>query len=478
MLGLGLSSRANLLTNNGLSNKVNPVCLNQPRKPPRKTSIPSPISTLPIGRRRVWASIVSASCLRAWATLKTACTSCMLRARTGKAARAPISPTCCRPFIERFEERIRVDGKNIGMPDLARVTLQVREHAEQMSVETGDHPTEFELMTAVALLHFAQVGCQVAVLEVGLGGRLDSTNVIAAPDVAVITRIGLDHTDLLGNTIGKIAAEKAGIIKPGSSVVSWPQEPDAAEAVEAAARAAGCTVVQPDFGELDIAPVHRLDPEQIQPGKPAVIRPFTYKGNAYETTLLGSYQPQNAALALETVFALQRRGWDIPQSAIERGVAATRWAGRFEVLPHVPGKPTVVIDGGHNPQGAQALADSLADVFAGRKAVLFSGVMADKDHPAMLRTVLPHAAAFVAVTPDNSRALPAAEYASEAVRIAAESPAIDANLPICAAQTYAEAARKAGELAGPDGIICAFGSLYSIAHTKQALREAGLLAGE
>ncbi len=382
------------------------------------------------------------------------------------------------PFIERFEERIRVDGKNIGMSDLARVTLQVREHAEQMSVETGDHPTEFELMTAVALLHFAQVGCQVAVLEVGLGGRLDSTNVIAAPDVAVITRIGLDHTDLLGDTIGKIATEKAGIIKPGSSVVSWPQEPDAAEAVEAAARAAGCTVAQPDFGELDIAPVRHLDPEQIQPGKPVVIRPFTYKGNAYETTLLGSYQPQNAALALETVFALQRRGWDILQSTIERGVAATRWAGRFEVLPHVPGKPTVVIDGGHNPQGAQALADSLADVFAGRKAVLLSGVMADKDHPAMLRTVLPHAAAFVAVTPDNPRALPAAEYASEAVRIAAESPAIDANLPICAAQTYAEAARKAGELAGPDGIICAFGSLYSIAQTKRALREAGLLAGE
>ena len=368
------------------------------------------------------------------------------------------------PFIERFEERIRVDGKNIAMPDLARVTLQVREHAEQMSVETGDHPTEFELMTAVALLHFAQVGCQVAVLEVGLGGRLDSTNVIAAPDVAVITRIGLDHTDLLGDTIGKIAAEKAGIITSGSSVGSWPQEPVAVE--------------EPDFRELDIAPVRHLDSGQIEPGKPLVIRPFTYKGKAYETTLLGSYQPQNAALALETVFALQRRGWDIPQSAIERGVAATRWAGRFEVLPHVPGKPTVVIDGGHNPQGAQALADSLADVFANRKAVLLSGVMADKDHPAMLRTVLPHAAAFVAVTPDNPRALPAADYAAEAARIAAESPDVNANLPICAAQTYAEAARQAGELAGPDGIVCAFGSLYSIAQTKQALREAGLLADE
>ena len=161
------------------------------------------------------------------------------------------------PFIERFEERIRVDGKNIGMPDLARVTLQVREHAEQMSVETGDHPTEFELMTAVALLHFAQAGCQVAVLEVGLGGRLDSTNVIVAPDVAVITRIGLDHTDLLGDTIGKIAAEKAGIIKPGSSVVSWPQEPSAMEVVEDAARRAGDKLVVPDFSLLSVGKVTR-----------------------------------------------------------------------------------------------------------------------------------------------------------------------------------------------------------------------------
>ena len=187
-------------------------------------------------------------------------------------------------------------------------------------------------------------------LEVGLGGRLDSTNVIAAPDVAVVTRIGLDHTDLLGDTIGKIAAEKAGIIKPGSSVVSWPQEPDAAESVEAAAHVAGCIVAQPDFRELDIAPVRHLDSGQIEPGKPLVIRPFTYKGKAYETTLLGSYQPQNAALALETVFALQRRGWGIPQSAIERGVAATRWAGRFEVLAARAGQA----HGGHRRRSQSA----------------------------------------------------------------------------------------------------------------------------
>ena len=206
------------------------------------------------------------------------------------------------PFIERFEERIRVDGKNIPMPDLARVTLQVREHAERMSVETGDHPTEFELMTAVALLHFAQVGCQVAVLEVGLGGRLDSTNVIAAPDVAVITRIGLDHTDLLGDTIGKIAAEKAGIIKSGSAVVTWPQEPEAAEAVEVAARAAGCTVAQPDFGELDIAPVRHLAPELIGPGKPAVIRPVRLQGQRLRNHVAGQLSAAKRRIGLGNRF--------------------------------------------------------------------------------------------------------------------------------------------------------------------------------
>ena len=380
------------------------------------------------------------------------------------------------PYIERFEERIRVDGQDISMSDLTRVTLEVRKHAEAMASETGDHPTEFELMTAVALLHFAQAGCRVAVLEVGLGGRLDSTNVINAPDVAVITRIGLDHTEWLGDTVAKIAGEKAGIIKPGSTVVSWPQEPAAMDVVRNAAQHAGDTLKIPDFSQLSIEPVEHAKGNSAFQGKPAVFRPFTYKGVRYTTTLLGSYQPQNAALALEAVFALRARGWEISDDAIARGVAATRWAGRFEVLPRRALQPLVVVDGGHNPQGAQALADSLADVFPGKKVVLFSGVMADKDHPAMLRTVLPQAAALVTVTPDNPRALPAADYAVEARRIAGELPTVPDDLLIFAGETYEQAARKAQELAGFDGVVCAFGSLYSIHQTKEAFRAVGLIS--
>lgn len=161
------------------------------------------------------------------------------------------------PYVETFHERIRVNGRNISDEDLTAATLRVRECAEAMEAEGGEHPTEFELMTAVALVHFAHVGCDIVVLEVGLGGRLDSTNVIAAPEVAAIVSIALDHTNLLGNTLAKIAHEKAGIVKKGSTVVSWPQEPSAMEVVEDAARRAGDKLVVPDFSQLSVGKVTR-----------------------------------------------------------------------------------------------------------------------------------------------------------------------------------------------------------------------------
>ena len=159
------------------------------------------------------------------------------------------------PYVETFHERIRVNGYNISDEDLTAATLRVRECAEAMEAEGGEHPTEFELMTAVALVHFAHVGCDIVVLEVGLGGRLDSTNVIAAPEVAAIVSIALDHTNLLGNTLAEIAHEKAGIVKAGSTVVSWPQEPSAMEVVEDAARRAGDKLVVPDFSLLSVGKV-------------------------------------------------------------------------------------------------------------------------------------------------------------------------------------------------------------------------------
>lgn len=370
------------------------------------------------------------------------------------------------PYIERFEERIRVDGVMISPDELRDVTLAVREHAEAMAEETGDHPTEFELMTAVALEHFARCGCDIVVLEVGLGGRLDSTNVIDAPEACVIARIGLDHTALLGNTLAAIAGEKAGIIKEGSAVVSWPQESEAMAVIEHAAAEHGCELRVPDFAQLEEGAVKWEDGA-------SPFRPFSYKEWAdLRTGILGSYQPQNATVALEAVDVLRGRGWHIPDEAVRAGVARTRWPGRFEIVEggSSPDGFAIVVDGGHNPQGARALADSLAEVFPGRKPVFVIGVLEDKDYPRMLEDVLPLGSAFVCVTPDNPRALPAHKLARAIRWTGQDLLGCSACVNPVVARDFEDAIRRARELAGPDGLICAFGSLYSVAALKEAVR--------
>ena len=421
------------------------------------------------------------------------------------------------PYVETFHERIRVNGRNISDDDLTAATLRVRECAEAMEAEGGEHPTEFELMTAVALVHFAHVGCDIVVLEVGLGGRLDSTNVIAAPEVAAIVSIALDHTNLLGNTLAEIAHEKAGIVKEGSTVVSWPQEPSAMEVVEDAARRAGGKLVVPDFSQLSVGKVtrgaalltrgtaleheghtpcsdsprfaaelraeHAVPAQKLQASSSIdsrrtpmsqvegtlPMRQFSYRGREYATRLLGSYQPSNAAMAIEIAGALRERGWEIPDEAIARGIAETRWPARFEVLDQPAGMPTVVIDGGHNPQGAGVLVDSLRDVFPDKRPVFLVGILADKDYRSMLRAVAPLASAFVCVTPPNPRALDAADLA-EAIRETCGE--LGARATIEVAGDFDDAASAARKIAGSEGLICAFGSLYSIADVKAAFLRA------
>lgn len=370
------------------------------------------------------------------------------------------------PYIERFEERIRVDGAMISPDELRDVTLAVREHAEAMAEETGDHPTEFELMTAVALEHFARCGCDIVVLEVGLGGRLDSTNVIDAPEACVIARIGLDHTALLGNTLAAIAGEKAGIIKEGSAVVSWPQESEAMAVIEHAAAEHGCELRVPDFAQLEEGAIRWEDGA-------SPFRSFSYREwTDLRTGILGSYQPQNATVALEVVSVLRGRGWHIPAEAVRAGVARTRWPGRFEIVEEgsSPDGFAIVVDGGHNPQGARALADSLAEVFPGRKPVFVIGVLEDKDYPRMLEDVLPLGSAFVCVTPDNPRALPAHKLARAIRWTGQDLLGCSACVNPVVARDFEDAIRRARELADPDGLICAFGSLYSVAALKEAVR--------
>ena len=358
------------------------------------------------------------------------------------------------PYIITFEERIRVNGENISLDDLRDVTLAVREHAEAMAAETGEHPTEFELMTAVAFEHFARCNCDIVIAEVGLGGRLDSTNIIDAPEVCVITRIGLDHTELLGDTQAAIAAEKAGIIKPGASVVSWPQDDEGAtESIRQAAQEAGAEVIVPDFSQLEVNPIQN------------VVRPFNYKGVSYTTRLLGSYQPSNAALALEAIFALRDRGWNISDEAISQGIADTSWPARFEVVS--VGPPAVVVDGGHNPQGAVALAESLKDAFADKRIVFLMSVLADKDYHAMIRTVAPLGAAWVCVTsPNVLRALSGDDLAQA---VAEESRNLGLDPDVRVAPDFGAAMELAKDLAGEDGVVCAWGSLYSVSLLKSVL---------
>lgn len=358
------------------------------------------------------------------------------------------------PYIINFEERIRVNGANISPEELRDVTLFVRDHAEALAAETGEHPTEFELMTAVAFEHFARSACDIVVCEVGLGGRLDSTNIIEAPEVCVITSIALDHTDFLGDTFEAIAREKAGIIKKGSSVVSWPQEDEGARrAIEQAAADCGCTVAFPDFDALSVQAVSREG-----------VRAFTYKGRDLTTRLLASYQPFNATLAIEAVEALRRCGWSISDDALEAGIAQTCWPGRFEIVS--TREPVIIVDGGHNQQGAMALAESLRDVFPGEKVTFVMSVLADKDYHSMIHAVLPLASAFVCATPPNPRALSAAALAEEICAAADEGSSI----VVEAVDTFGQAIEEARRLAGPQGIICAFGSLYSIAEIKTALQ--------
>lgn len=361
------------------------------------------------------------------------------------------------PFILCFEERIRVNGENIRAEELARAVEAVRPAAEAVEADTGDHPTEFELMAAVAFEHFRAVGCDIVVLEVGLGGRLDATNVIDASEASVICRIGLDHTDLLGDTVAAIAGEKAGIVKPGCPVASWPQEREAMAIIEAVAAERGCELVVPDFSQLAVEPLAG-----------AALRRFSWQGQEFETRLLGSYQPFNAALALETVRVLRGRGWDIPEEAEVAGIASARWPGRFEM---VAASPLTIVDGGHNPQGAEALAASLADLLGeeGRGSVDFAlGVLADKDYPAMVRAVAPWARSFSVYAPTSPRALSADELAACVREVLGEEGRAD-DVPVRVCAEAAEALRAARVAAGSQGVAVAFGTLYAIADLMAAL---------
>ena len=337
------------------------------------------------------------------------------------------------PFINRFNERMQVNHQPIPDEELAALTEYVRPHADAMA----DSPTEFELITALAMVWFARQKCDIVVLEVGMGGELDSTNIIDVPEAAVIAAMGLDHVKELGPTMADIARAKAGIIKEGGRVVSYGGNPEADEVIAAVCRARNASLCQPDFSA-------------IVPGDFGLEgQTFSYKGwRGLRIPLVGAYQMNNAAVVLETVEVLRQRGWSVSDEAVRKGLADTRWPARFEVLRR---DPVFIVDGGHNPHGIRATAESLSRLFPGRKITFVTGVMADKDVEHILGLIVPLADQFFTVRPDNPRAMDAGE-------LAARIEAMGAKATACA--SVRDGVDRAIQAEGPHGVACALGSLY------------------
>ena len=333
------------------------------------------------------------------------------------------------PYLVRFNERIKVNGRDIPDEALASITSQVRAFADVMY----DHPSQFELVTAIAMEYFYEMQCDIVILEVGMGGALDSTNAIDAPEVAVFTNIGLEHTEYLGNTIEEIAATKGGIIKPGCDCVAYDGPAAATSVLRSICLEKNVPFLLADFKAAE--PIsHSLGGQTL-----------SYKGKVLSFPLLGSHQINNLCVALETVYVLKKRGWCIPTHAIEEGVADVSWPARFQVLST---EPLFILDGGHNSQCAEAMADILDDYLPDQKVTFIMGVLADKDYASMLDSVCPHAARFVCLTPESPRARPASRLA-EIIR------ARGFEAEVC--ETVSEAVDKAKEKTEP---IVAFGSLY------------------
>ena len=347
------------------------------------------------------------------------------------------------PFIIDFRERMQIGGEMISREELAAITEYIRPFAETME----DKPTEFEMITAIALFWFAKRGCDIVILEAGMGGEFDATNVIPAPEAAVFTNIGLDHTEYLGSTVEAIAATKAGILKPGCAAVLYPNAPSVEAVIRERCDALGVplTVADPDA----LIPLsHSLEGQRL-----------SWRAQIIDLPLLGDHQRKNASVVLAVVEVLRTRGWEIPEAALLDGIRTVRWPGRFEVLRR---DPLFILDGGHNPQCMEALLQTAEDYLAGKSLTVITGVLADKDYAAMYDRTAVLADRFFTLTPPNPRALSAEDLAAWLSRY---------GKPVTACKSVEEAVRAALSATPADGAVLAYGSLYLAAEIRRTAEQ-------
>ncbi len=353
------------------------------------------------------------------------------------------------PTLFSYRERIQVDGEYIEKESLACHVTAIAAAAEDMQKAGLPSPTVFEIETALAFLYFKEKRCDIVTLEVGCGGLLDATNVITTTLMEVIASISMDHTDLLGDTLAKIAAQKAGIIKPDTMVVSAQQKSEAAQVIEDTCKEQHCTLQMVD--ESKISNVHYGAEGQT----------FSYKTwENVAISLAGSYQIKNAALALEGVAALRKLGYALSDQQVREGLLHTAWRGRFTTLRR---DPTVIIDGAHNPAAALELKESLERYFPGKTLYFVMGMFKDKDYAQVIDLTAPLARHIITVeTPGNPRAMPARELAEAVGKV---NPSVEW------ADSVAHGVEKALAMAGKEDAVIVFGSLSFLGEAADAVNE-------
>lgn len=351
------------------------------------------------------------------------------------------------PTLFSYREKIQVNESFIGREDLARLTEEVKKAAEEMQNSGKGFPTIFEIETALAFLYFAEQKCDIVILETGLGGALDATNVIKTSVMEVITSISMDHMEFLGDTLGKIALQKAGIIKPHTSVVSAVQDMEAMEVIRDVCRKKECVF-------------DTVDQEQIKDIS------YGYEGQSFsykdwkniKISLMGSYQIKNAALALEAIEALRKLGYELNDKAVYQGMKTAVWKGRFTVISK---EPFIIMDGAHNQAAAEELVRSLKLYYPGKKFYYIFGMFRDKDYHQVIRLTAPLAEHIVTVeTPENPRALPAEELKKAVAEV---NPSVEA------AGSLRMAVNQVMEQIDKDAVIVIFGSLSFLGEAEMAV---------
>ena len=341
------------------------------------------------------------------------------------------------PVLSEYRERIQVNGRMITKKALCQGMEQIRQACDGMVSEGHPRPTAFEAETALGFLYFLEKKCDIVVLEAGMGGLLDATNVVDNTVAAVITSVSMDHMKFLGNTLEAIAEQKAGVMKPGCPVISAFQRPEVTAVLLKKAEEAGCIFTA-------------VDPEKIRGVRYGLERQrFDYGARRkLEIALAGQYQIENAALAVEVLDALGGRGFHVTEEQLRRGLEKTNWPGRFTVIKK---HPLFIVDGAHNEDAAKRLAQSVTFYFTNRKIIYIMGVLKDKEYEKIIALTHSCAEHIITVTPPgNPRALPAYELAKEVAKV---------HPRVTAADSLEEAVEMSLLLAGSEDVIVAFGSL-------------------